>query len=130
MRAGKLLLAISLLVPSVPLAAQVDSARAAPDSISARVLEHTFTTPSREFVRVRLVANEMYRVELSDGRVQLDIHPLEPGFQALKVRQRTDDEHSAVYEVEPRTTGEYEIRVLGAGAQKVRLTVDRFESQP
>ncbi|MEO8296103.1 MAG: hypothetical protein ABI613_11360 [Gemmatimonadota bacterium] len=114
----------------MPLAAQTDSASPVIDSTPVRLLVHNFTTPSREFVRLRLVGGEIYRVELSDGRVKLDIHPLDRGLKSPPVRQRTDDAHSATYDVSPRTTGEYEIRVLGSGDHTVTLTVNRLRDGP
>ena len=127
MHVARGVLALGLLACSAPLLAQNDSARPVPDAPASRLLTHTFTTPSREFVRVRLAAGETYRVSISDGRVKLDIHPMAQGVQSPQIRQRNDDAHLATYDVEPRASGEYEIRIIGTGDHRVRLTVDRTQ---
>lgn len=132
MRVGNLLASLCLLAGAAPLPAQVDRSEPRADSLASRVLEHTFTTPSREFVRVRLQSGELYRVEIAGPETEkLDVHPVGPGVRAPRVRrvgERTGN--LSTYEIRTRATAEYEIRVLVPVDQAVRLIIDRKSVQP
>ena len=105
--------------------AQADSA-----SKSARILTHTFVTPSREFVRVRLESTQTYRVQLNRARVRLEVRPVSRGVQPPRVRAIFSGEDLQVFVVDPRVTSEYEIRVLEGEDRPIRLTVDRTTPKP
>ena len=77
---------------------------------------------------MRLDAGVSYRAELEPGRVTLEVRPLAegvPGPLLRDVRSRGGNEKGVEYEIEPRLTGDYEFRVLGAGDREIRLTIDR-----
>jgi hypothetical protein len=112
--------ALALLVIVSPAVAQIDTAKK-----PARVLSHTFLTPSREFVRVRLLSVESYRVQVSAAQVKLEVRAVSQGVQRPRVREIFRGEKLTVFLLEPRVAAEYEIRVLGPGSRPVRLTVDR-----
>ena len=95
-----------------------------------RVLSHTFTTPSREFVRVRLLSEETYRVQVSRAQTKLEVRPVSQGVQAPAIRQLFMGEKLVVFLLQPRVSAEYEIRVLGAGTRPVLLTIDRRPEKP
>lgn len=124
MRAARLT-ALLLGVLACPALAQTDSV-----AKSARILIHTFATPTREFVRVRLESTQTYRVQLDRAGVKLEVRPVSQGVQAPRVRGVFAGEGLQVYVVEPRVTAEYEIRLLGAGDRPIRLTVDRTAGKP
>lgn len=131
MRACNVLLSLGLLAGAAPISAQVDSSPARSDTAAARVLEHTFTTPSREFVRVRLEGGETYLARLTGGRIQLEVYPRDLSVQGPDLRELgAEDDHAVSYEIRPRVTAEYEIRVLVAVDQAVRLTMDRKSVHP
>lgn len=112
--------AIALLVIAGPAVAQTDTA-----AKPSRVLSHTFATPSREFVRVRLVSDESYRVQINRAQGRLEVRAVSQGVQAPRVREIFTGEKLVVFLLEPRVTADYEIRILGAGSGPVRLTIHR-----
>lgn len=116
--------ALSLLVIAGPAVAQTDTA-----GKPAHVLSHTFHAPSREFVRVRLLAEERYRVQVNRAQVKLEVRAVSPGVQPPRVREIFRGEKLQVLLVEPRVSAEYEMRVLGAGSRSVTLTVDRWREK-
>ena len=116
---------MALLVLAGPLTAQTDTALK-----PARVLTHTFSSPGREFVRVRLISAETYRVQVNRARVRLEVRPVSPGVQPPSVREVFHGEKLSVFMLEPRVSAEYEIRLLGAGDRPVQLTVDRRAGKP
>lgn len=117
--------ALSLMVIAGPAAAQTDSG-----GKPVHVLSHTFHTPSREFVRVRLLSGESYRVQVSRAQVKLEVRAVSQGVQRPQVREIFHGEKLMVFVLEPRVSAEYEIRVLGAGSRPVLLTVDRRPVKP
>jgi hypothetical protein len=119
------LCATALLVTAGPLLAQADTTRK-----PSRVLTHTFASPDREFVRVRLISPEIYRVQVSRSRVRLEVRPVSQGVQPPGVRAIARGEKLSVFLLEPRVSAEYEIRLLGAGDRPVQLTVDRTAGKP
>ena len=119
------LCATALLLLALRLPAQTDTART-----PARVLTHTFAAPDREFVRVRLISDESYRVQVNRARARLEVRPVSPGVQAPAVREISRGEKLAVFLLQPRVSAEYEIRVLGAGERPAQLTVDRRMVKP
>ena len=119
------LCATALLVLAGPLIAQTDTALK-----PARVLTHTFSSPDREFVRVRLVSAETYRVQVNRARVRLEVRPVSQGVQPPTVRAIFHGDKQVIFLLEPRVTAEYEIRLLGAGDRPAQLTVDRREGKP
>ena len=118
-------LLLGQLAFAASLAAQADTIR----PLSAvRVLTHSFTAPSREFVRVALTAGETYRAELDAGRAKLEILPRDVAAPRPVVREvlaGRDTSEVAIYDIEPRASGEYEIRLYSTGDLTVRLTLDR-----
>lgn len=108
--------------------AQSDSAPRA--ERSTRVLTHAFTSPSREFVRVRLESGESYRAQVNRAQVRLEVRAVSAGVQSPRVREIFSGEKLRVYLIEPRASSEYEIRVLDGGNRPVRLTVDRRPPKP
>lgn len=114
-----------LLVVAPPVAAQSDSA-----GKPARVLTHTFADPSREFVRVRLLSDETYRVQVNRARAKLEVRPVSQGIRAPVIRQLVVGERLAVFLLQPRVSAEYEIRILGGGTRAVLLTIDRRPAKP
>jgi len=119
------LCALALLVMAGPLPAQNDSARK-----PVRVLTHTFASPGREFVRVRLISSETYRVQVNRAQVRLEVRPVSPGVQPPRVREIFHGEKLSVFLLEPRVSAEYEIRLLGGGDRPAQLTVDRRDGKP
>jgi hypothetical protein len=119
------LCALACLLVASPLTAQTDTARK-----PARVLSHTFASPGREFVRVRLISAESYRVQVNRAQVRLEVRPVSPGVQPPGVRAIFHGDKLSVFLLEPRVSAEYEIRLLGAGDRPARLTVDRREGKP
>lgn len=119
------LCATALLLMAGPLTAQTDTALK-----PARVLIHTFQSPDREFVRVRLVSTEAYRVQVNRAPVRLEVRPVSQGVQPPAVRAIFQGNKLAVFLLEPRVSAEYEIRLLGAGDRPVQLMVDRRGGKP
>jgi hypothetical protein len=115
-----MLSALAFLLIAGPALAQNDTA-----GKPARVLSHTFVTPSREFVRVRLLSEESYRVQVSRAQVRLEVRAVSQGVQPPQVREIFHGEKLTVILLEPRVSAEYEIRILGAGSRPVVLTIDR-----
>lgn len=115
-----ILCAIALAVAGGQAVAQTDTM-----GKPVRVLTHTFNTPSREFVRVRLMSAESYRVQVSRGRARLEVRPVSQSVQPPVVRRIFSGEKLVVFLLQPRVTADYEIRILGTGSQPVLLTVDR-----
>jgi hypothetical protein len=116
------IVALGILASSVH--AQTDTAPK-----PARVLVHTFTSPSREFVRVRLVSAESYRVQVNRAQVRLEVRPVSSGVQPPRVREIFAGEKLVVFLLEPKVSAEYELRVLGGGDRPVQLTVDRMSQK-
>ena len=114
------LCATALLVSAGPLFAQADTAPK-----PSRVLTHTFASPGREFVRVRLISPETYRVQVSRSRVRLEVRAVSQGVQPPTVRVIFRGERLSVFLLEPRVSTEYEIRLLNAGDRPVQLSIDR-----
>jgi hypothetical protein len=119
---------LALGIGSTPATAQTDSASAT--LRSTRVLAHAFTSPSREFVRVRLGADESYWAQLSRAGVRLEIRAVSQGVQAPRIREIFVGEKLRVFLIEPRVSSEYELRVLGGGDRPVRLLIDRRPPKP
>lgn len=119
---------LALGIVSTSASAQSDSASGA--QRSTRVLAHDFTSPSREFVRVRLEAKESYRAQVNRAQVNLEIRPVNQGVQAPRIREIFAGEKLRVFLIEPRVSSEYEIRVLGGGDRAVRLLIDRRPPKP
>ncbi len=115
-----LLTLVALFGLSIPVAAQTDST-AAP----TRVLTHTFTTPSSEFVRVRLESGQRYRARVNHARARLEARPVSPGVQPPRVRTDGRSAGYRAFVIEPQVTAEYEIRVLGLQEGAVVLLIDR-----
>jgi hypothetical protein len=111
-----------LVVAARPALGQADTA-----NLPARILSHTFTTPSREFVRVRLLGNVPYRVLVTSRQVKLEVRPVSQGIQPPVVRRVLMRDQLAEFLLRPRVTSEYEIRILGGGPRPVTLTIDRIE---
>ncbi|MEO8198990.1 MAG: hypothetical protein ABI679_00580 [Gemmatimonadota bacterium] len=131
MRIHNLLLSLALMAPAGGVSAQVDTTRAVGDSAVERLLDHTFQSPSREFVRVRLEAGVTYRASVTGDRVHLEIHPIQSGVKSVRLDQLGKSaDHPAVYEIRPHANAEYEIRVLAPGNQAIRLTIDREAARP
>ena len=110
------------------LAAQVDSGqRPASQARAGRVLTHTFSSPSREFVRVRLESNQTYLAQLNVPGVRLEIRALSPGVLPPVIQDRGQSGGLVYFEIRTRGSSEYEIRLLGerAMSQPVRITLDR-----
>ena len=118
------LCATAFLVMAGPLMGQTDTALK-----PVRLLTHTFSSPDREFVRVRLISAETYRVQVNRARVRLEVRPVSPGVRPPAVREIFRGEKLMVFMLEPRVSAEYEIRLLGAGNRPVQLTVDRREGK-
>jgi hypothetical protein len=118
------LCATALLVLAGPLIAQTDTGRK-----PARVLTHTFSSPDREFVRVRLISAETYLVQIGRARARLEVRPVSRGIPAPTVRALTRTQKHSVFLLAPQVSAEYEIRLLGAGDRPVQLTVDRREGK-
>jgi hypothetical protein len=119
MRVAKMC-AMALLIAAGQAVAQTGTA-----DKPARVLSHTFTTPSREFVRVRLLSDESYRVQISRSQARLEVRPVSSGVQTPVVRRIFNGDKLVVFILHPRVTADYEIRILGAITRPVQLTVDR-----
>jgi hypothetical protein len=119
------LCATALLVTAGPLIAQSDTTPK-----SSRVLTHTFSSPGREFVRVRLTSPDTYRVQVTRSRVRLEVRPVSQGVQPPALRAIFRGEKLTVFLLEPRVSAEYEIRLLGVGDRPVQLTVDRKAGKP
>jgi hypothetical protein len=119
------LTALALGILGCPALAQTDTTPK-----PARVLSHTFSNPGREFVRVRLVSSESYRVQVNRAQVKLEVRPVSPGVQAPRVREIFAGEKLRVFLLEPRVTAEYEIRVITADDRPVQLMVDRRRGKP
>jgi hypothetical protein len=114
-----------LLIVAHPVVAQSDTT-----AKPVRVLTHSFTTPSREFVRVRLLSDETYRVEMNRARAKLEVRPVSQGVRAPVIRQLAVDERLSVFLLQPRVSAEYEIRILGGGTRPIVLTIDRRPAKP
>lgn len=102
---------VAALVFSVlPVAAQEPA-----DTADALVLSHTFSSGSREFVRIFLDAGQVYRAEINVGAVTFTIRPRRSGDESptvALVRGGTAASGESVYEIYPFKEGEYEIQVL------------------
>jgi hypothetical protein len=84
------------------------------DSADVLVFSGSFTTGSREFVRVFLQNGQVYRAEVNVGAVSFRIRPRHPdrGEPPTVVQIRTDAASGeSVYEIRPFQDDEYEVKV-------------------
>jgi hypothetical protein len=109
LREGCLAVTAVLLCALTGIAQEPDSDR------DVLVLNHTFQSGSREFVRVFLMGGEVYRAEIDLGQVSFSIRPRDPGGQpptVVPIREADEGGAEAVFEIYPFRDAEYEVQVL------------------
>jgi hypothetical protein len=93
---------------------------------SAPVLTHVFTSPNLEFVRVRLLSTERYRVEAWPAVMRLEARPVSAGVRAPVLRETLRGEGRVVFMLVPRVSAEYELRVLTPDPAPVEIRIERM----
>jgi hypothetical protein len=123
-RRWNMLFALVLLPTALPAAAP-----AVRDSL---VLSHEFTTPRAEFVRIVLVAGNVYRFEVANAG-QLQFRAREAGVQppfADRIEATARPSNTVAFEIAPTVTAEYEVRVAGIrGAAPLRIYLDTHATE-
>lgn len=129
----KLITAGLFLLLPLPLAAQQTSQKDLThvDSTYVQVYSHDFVGGTQEFVRLKLQKNRMYRAELSQGGVNLEIQPLDQSVQQPYLARTLPGQSvtgGTMFDLRPYATAIYQIRVLNVptGAATFRL----LEKQP
>lgn len=123
------LAAVAALAAAGPLAAQ-DTTAARHDS--AMVLDHTFTTPVGEPVRVFLAKDMPYRVVIEGTNIRLKLRPLSGAVAPPLIEpflSGVSAAHETMWTVTPRADAVYEFTTSG-GALGTAITLRVYAANP
>ncbi|MEO8201089.1 MAG: hypothetical protein ABI679_11255 [Gemmatimonadota bacterium] len=96
-----------------------------PDSNRQDILDHSFTIPAGENIRVFLTGGSTYRAELTGSGIRLQLRPVDQSIQTPLVEELvpgTGAGGTSIFTIRPRQDGDYEIRTIG-GDPGLPLTV-------
>ena len=98
-------------------------------------VNHTYTVPAGEFIRLPLEGGATYQAELNGTGFRLQVRPVDPGMQAPLVEELVPGvgaSGTVIFTVKPRVDGIYEFRSIAGDPTRpmtLRLTLAESPAQ-